>query len=135
MSLLSNLGKVITGILNTRIIFSESQAGFRKGKSTVDHISVLKTIVDKFLTREKGRFYCLFVDFSKAFDCVNRDYLISTLIKNGMHGKMLKLLRDMYSYVMASVKTKQGFTKPSGLQNHSNANLGSDKGAYVAQSF
>ena len=29
-----------------------------------------------------------------------------------MHGKMLKLLRDMYSNVAASVKTKQGFTKP-----------------------
>ena len=29
-----------------------------------------------------------------------------------MHGKMLKLLRDMYSNVIASVKTKQGFTKP-----------------------
>ena len=29
-----------------------------------------------------------------------------------MHGKMLKLLRDMYSNVMVSVKTKQGFTKP-----------------------
>ena len=42
----------------------------------------------------------------------NRDYLIYTLIKNGRHRKMLKLLRDMYSNVMASVKTKQGFTKP-----------------------
>ena len=29
-----------------------------------------------------------------------------------MHGKMLKLLRDMYSNVIASVKAKQGFTKP-----------------------
>ena len=48
-----------------------------------------------------------------AFDCVNRDYLIYIFIKNGMHGKMLKLLRDMYSNVMAAVKTKQGFTKPS----------------------
>ena len=117
---MSNLGKVLTGILNTRIvrrleekfILSETQAGFRKGRSTVDHIFVLKTLANKFLTRKKGRFYCLFVDFSKAFDCVNRDYLIYTLINNGMHGKMLKLLRDVYSNVMASVKTKQGFTKP-----------------------
>ena len=117
---MSNLGKVLTGILNTRIvrwveekfILSESQAGFRKGRSIVDHIFVLKTILDKFLTRKKGRFCCLFVDFSKAFDCVDRDYLIYTFIKDGMNGKMLKLLRDMYSNVMASVKTKQGFTKP-----------------------
>ena len=68
-------------------------------------VFVLKTIVDKFLTRKKGRFYCLLVNFSKAFDCVNRDNLIYTLIKNSTHGKMLKLI------VMLSVKTKQGFTK------------------------
>ena len=94
---MSNLGKVLTGILNTRIvrwveekfIVNETQARFRKGRSTVDHIFVPKTLVDKFLTRKKFRFYCLFVDFSKAFDGVNRDYLIYTLIKNGMHGKIL----------------------------------------------
>ena len=34
-----------------------------------------------------------------------------------MHGKMLKLLRDMYSNVMASVKTNQGFTKPFGCKS------------------
>ena len=139
ISLLSNLSKILTGILNTRIIrwveekiiLSESQAGFRKGRSTVDHIFVLKTKLDKFLTRKKGRFYCLLVDFLKAFDCVNRDYLIYTLIKNRMHGKMLKLLRDMHSNVMASVKTKRS----RALRNHLNTNLGSDKGAYLAQSF
>ena len=79
----------------------------------MDRIFVLKTIVDEFLKRRKGRFYyCLFVDFSKAFDCANRDYLTYTRIKSGMHGKILKLLRDMYSNVMASVETKQGLTKP-----------------------
>ena len=113
ISLLSNLGKVLTGILNIRVvrwveeefILSECQEGFRKGRSTVDYIFVLKTIVDKFLARKKDRFCCLFDDFLKAFDCVNRDYFIYTLIKDGMHGKMLKLLRDMYSNVVASVKT------------------------------
>ena len=51
------------------------------------------------------------VDFSKAFDAVNRDYLIYTLIKQGMHGKMLKLVREIYSKVKATVRTKDGLTK------------------------
>ena len=38
----------------------------------------------------------MFVDFSKAFDTVNQDYLIYTLIKQVMHGKMLKLVREIY---------------------------------------
>ena len=70
-------------------IIAECQAGFRQGRSTIDQIFILKTIVDKYLFRKKGRFYCMFVDFSKAFDTVNRDYLIYTVIKQGMHGKML----------------------------------------------
>ena len=53
----------------------------------------------------------MFVDFSKAFDTVNRYYLIYTLIKQGMHGKMLKLVRDIYSKVKATVRTKDGLTK------------------------
>ena len=82
---LSSLGKVLTGILSTRIvrwieekfILSESQAGFRKDRSTVDHIFVLKTILDKFLTRKEGSFCCLFVDFSKAFDYVTEITLLT----------------------------------------------------------
>ena len=119
ISLLSNLSKVFTGTSNCRIvrwsevknIIAECQAGFRQGRSTVDQLFILKTIVDKYLFRKKGRFYCMFVDFSKAFDTVNRDYLIYTLIKQGMHGKMLKLVREIYSQVKATVRTKDGLTK------------------------
>ena len=71
VSYLSNLGKVLTGILNTRIvrwveekfILSESQAGFRKGRSAVDHIFVLKTILDQFLTRKKRHILLSFCRF------------------------------------------------------------------------
>ena len=67
--------------------------------------------MDKYLFSKKGRFHCMFVDFSKAFDTVNRDYLIYTLIKQGMHGKMLKLVREIYSKVKATVRTKDGLTE------------------------
>ena len=67
--------------------------------------------MDKYLFRKKECFYCMFVDFSKAFDTVNWDYLIYTLIKQGMHGKMLKLVREIYSKVKTKVRTKDGLTK------------------------
>ena len=110
---------MFTGILNCRIvlwseaksIIAECQAGFRQGRSTIDQIFILKTIVDKFLFRKKGRIYCMFVDFSQAFDTVNRDHFIYTLIKQGFHGKMLKLVREIYSKVKAAVRTKEGLNK------------------------
>ena len=108
ISLLSNLSKIFTSIINQRImlwseqerIIGQCQAGFRQGKSTIDQMFVLKILNDKHLFRKRGRFYCLFVDFSKAFDTVNCDFLIYSLIKSGMHGKMLKLIQKVYSKVL-----------------------------------
>ena len=56
-------------------------------KSTVDQMFILKTMTDKFLFRKRGSFYCMFVDFSKAFDTVNRNYLFYSQIKSEKHGK------------------------------------------------
>ena len=88
---------------------SECQAGFRQKKSTVDQMFILKTMVDRFF-RKRGRFYYMFVDFSKAFDTVNRNYLCYSLIKSGMHGKMLQLIREVYLNVKATVRTDEGLT-------------------------
>ena len=91
-------------------ILSECQAGFRGKKRMVDQMFILKTMIDRFLFRKRGRFYCMFVDFSKAFDTVNRNYLFYSLIKSGMHGKMLQLIIEIYSNVKATVRTDEGLT-------------------------
>ena len=116
--MLSNLSKLFTGIINKRIVLwseskgflSECQAGLRQKKNTVDQMFTLKTMIDKFLFRKRGRFYCMFVDFSKAFDTVNRNYLFYSLIKSGMHGEMLQLIREVYSVVKATVRTDEVLT-------------------------
>ena len=89
---------------------SEYQAGFRQKKSTVDQMFILITMIDKFLLRKRGRCYCMFVDFSKAFDTVNRNYRFYFLIKSGMHGRMLQLIREVYSNVKATVRPDEGLT-------------------------
>ena len=61
ISLLSCISKLLSKILNNRITkwaeesgkMSDIQAGFRKGKSTVDHIFVLQCLVNKYLSKEK----------------------------------------------------------------------------------
>ena len=117
--MLSNLSKIFTGIIDKRIVLwsefkgllSECQAGFRQKKSTVDQMFILKTMIDRSLFRKRGRFYCIFVNFSKAFDTVNRNYLFYSLIKSGMHWKMLQLIREVYSNVKATVRTDEGLTE------------------------
>ena len=54
--------------------FYEEQAGFREKYCTVDQIFVLNSVVQKYLSRPKGRFYCAFVDFSTALTAYNIIY-------------------------------------------------------------
>ena len=100
-----------TRILNNRLnewaenynVYVEAQAGFRKNMSTVDNIFVLNILITHVLNQNK-KLYCAFVDFTKAFDFVVRDILWYKLIKVGVRGKMLDIIRSMYTEVKSQVK-------------------------------
>ena len=113
ISLLNIISKIYSAIINNRLsafceingYIPEAQAGFRKGYSTLDNIFSLQSIVQKYLTKKGGRFYSLFVDFSKAFDCVHRQKLLYLIMqKTGIHGNMFKTLEGMYKSVKTAVR-------------------------------
>ena len=52
-------------------ILGKEQAGFREGYSTNDHVFVLTHIIELYQSINK-RVYCDFIDYSKAFDTVDR---------------------------------------------------------------
>ena len=111
ITLLSTIGKLFTRILNNRLnewaenyyVYIEAQAGFRKNMATVDNIFILNSLITHMLNQNK-QLFCAFVDFTKAFDFVNRDILWYKLIKTGIRGKMLDIIRSMYSEVKSQVK-------------------------------
>lgn len=104
ISLMSWLCKLFTSILNKRLakvysdqeILTDAQFGFRSGLSTVDAIFALQYIISKPLSTKKKRLYCCFVDFRKAFDFVDRVSLWYKLIKLGIRGKFLKVIKGLY---------------------------------------
>ena len=110
ITLLSCLGKLFTSILNHRLtefceknlILKEIQAGFRKGYSTLDHIYVLKNVIELFKLK-KRRVFCCFVDYTKAFDSVWREALWYKLINNGIQGKILNVVTNLYAQVKSCV--------------------------------
>ncbi len=112
IALLDIISKVFTSILDTRIklwalrqdIISESQAGFREDYSTIDQIFVLDVIIHKYIRKKRGTFYCIFVDFKKAFDTVDRTKLLYILLNNGLLGKISTVLRSMYIHTKAAVR-------------------------------
>ena len=92
-------------------IRQEEQAGFRKGYSTADQIFNLQSIVQKYITRDKGRCYIMFVDFATAFDRIPHSHLFYKLIKSGIHGKILNILRSMYGKLKTCLRTPEGLTE------------------------
>ena len=111
ITLLSTLGKLFTRILNNRLnkwaeeygIYIEAQAGFRKHMSTIDNIFVLNGLIAHCINNTE-HLYCCFVDFTKAFDYVERDILWYKLIKIGVRGPMLDIIKSMYNTVKSKVK-------------------------------
>ena len=65
---------------------------------TVDNIYILNGLITHVLNQNK-KLYCAFIDFTIAFDFVNRDILWYKLIKIGVRGKMLDIIRSMYKEV------------------------------------
>lgn len=119
ISLIDVLNKTFTGTLNDRIYkyciennkIDEAQAGFRKGYSTTDNIFTLHAMVQKYLSKRGGRFYCLFIDFTKAFDTVDHYKLLSSLNNKGIGGKVFKILLSMYKKLKSCVRANQSFTE------------------------
>ena len=82
ITLLSTLGKLFTRIINNRLnywsdtyhIINDNQSDFRKGMSTADNIYILQSVIDVAFNRGK-KVFCPSIDFSKAFDYINRDCL------------------------------------------------------------
>ena len=111
ITILSCLGKLFTGILNSRLAavvkINENQAGFRSGYSTVDHVFVLRSLVDLFLA-SKMKLYCAFVDFQKAFDTVWHTGLWQKLLEHGVTGKVFKCIFNMYQNIKSCVSTDEG---------------------------
>jgi len=118
VSLLSVVSKCYTAILNKRLYtwletngkISETQAGFRKAHSTVDHIFTLNAVVQKCLSKNGGKCYVAFVDFKKAFDSVQHEKMIEALHTARVSSKFIGALKAMYSSMFSCVRNNSELT-------------------------
>ena len=77
-------------------ILVEEQNGFRVGRSCIDHIFVLCTVLRNRKMMGKETFLC-FIDYKKAFDSVDRNLLLYKLSNIGVNGKMYGAISSLYS--------------------------------------
>ena len=80
------------------------QAGFRKGRGTRDQIANICWIIEKAKEFQKNIYFC-FIDYAKAFDCVDHNKLWKILEEMGIPDHLTCLLRNLYAGQEATVRT------------------------------
>ena len=85
------------------------QAGFRKGRGSRDQIASIRCIIEKAREFQKNIYFC-FIDYAKAFNCVNHNKLWKILKEMGIPDHLIHLLRNLYSGQEATVRTGHGPT-------------------------
>ena len=85
------------------------QAGFRKGRGTKDQIANICGITEKAREFQKNIYFC-FIDYAKAFDCVDHNKLWKILKEIGIPDLLTCLLRNLYAGQESIVRTGHGKT-------------------------
>ena len=115
IALISVVRKVYGQILKRRLLdalenvkfFSKTQAAYRYGRSTCDHLLALQEIFFHyryFKASKKVPLYLCFLDFRKAFDTVPRKLLFAKLAALGIKGKIFRAIKDLYTNTNATIR-------------------------------
>ena len=83
------------------------QAGFRKGRETRDQIANIRWIIEKAREFQKTIYFC-FIDYARAFDCVDHNKLWKIPKEMGIPDHLTCLLRNLYAGQEATVRTRHG---------------------------
>ena len=113
IALISHASKVMLKILQVRLQqymnpeLPDVQAGFRKDRWTREQIANICWIIEKAREFQKNIYFC-FIDYAKAFDCVDHNKLWKILKEMGKQDHLTCLLRNLYAGQEATVRTGHG---------------------------
>ena len=106
----TNGSKVMLNILQARLQqyvnheLPDVQPGFRKGRGTRGQIANIRWIMEKAREFQKNIYFC-FIEYAKAFDCVDHNTLWKILQEMGIPDHLTCLLRNLYAGQEATVRT------------------------------
>ena len=129
IALISHASKVMLNILHARLQhyanleIPDVQVGFRKGRGTRYQIANIFWIIENARAFQKSIYLC-FIDYTKAFDCVECDYLWKALRDTGIANQLICLLRNLYVGQEATVRTLYRITACSRLRKEYNRAVG-----------
>ena len=123
ISLLPATYKILSNILLSRLIpyakeiIRDRQCGFRRNRSTIDHIFCICQVLEK--KWEYNEIYQLFIDFKKAYDSVRREVLYKILIEFGIPRKLVRLIKTSLTetYLYSRVRVDKNVSDRFPIRN------------------
>ena len=102
---------IYCSILNHRLSFwiessnilCDEQNGFRSGRCTIDHVGSLTSIIETRMKKKSDTFVA-FIDFSKAYDRINRQLLWYKLSRLSISDQFIHVLKSLYNKVQCTAK-------------------------------
>lgn len=118
ISLLCTEYKIYTDVLRRRLekkieeknLIPESQAGFRRGRGTLDNIFILNHIIQRKREEKNSKVYTLFIDLRAAFDKVEGKKLWERLKVKNINEHLIRRIKDLYEETKVTIRTRQGMT-------------------------
>ena len=113
--LISHTSKVMLKILQARLPrcmnreLPDVWAGFRKGRGTRDQMANICSVIEKAREFQKNIYFC-FIDYAKAFDCIDHNKLWKILQEMGIPDNLNYLLRNLYAGPSAKARKGHGIT-------------------------
>ena len=107
--MISHASKILLKIIQRRLAkkldeeINIVQAGFRPNRGTRDHIFNIRNIIEKCREYNKD-LYAYFIDYSKAFDCVEHRKMWSIMIEMGFSRHLVRLIESLYENQEAAVR-------------------------------
>jgi len=114
--------KLFTHIIKNRInkaiphIISKQQTGFQKGKGTNVNITLMYLVLEYFHRNPDKGGYLLQIDFEKAFDSVEHNFLFQTLAVMGFGSYLISLVKVAFAGCMSMLLVNGNLTEPVYLQ-------------------
>lgn len=124
ISLTSVLSKLMERMVTSRLtwfleknkLLNNSQSGFRKNRSTLDHLVRLQDTITKY-NNNKGFTLAVFLDFEKAYDMLWRKGLYIKMNKIGLHGNIFNFSSDFLDNRTFQVRVGDSYSNIRTLEN------------------
>ena len=112
--------KILSNILLSRLTpyakEIDDQCGFRRNRSTIDHIFCIRQILEKKWEYNE-EVHQLFIDFKKAFDSVRREVLYKILIEFGIPKKLVRLIKMSVTQTYSRVRVGKNVSDRFPIRN------------------